>query len=459
MLVVALNDSVGRPRVDTEVLILAILPDGAPNLRERLLLRDAVDSSQAWSGYGVRLSTDAAGVVRARVKLGYVAGDIAMLVVAPSPGAPVADTVHFLVNPGAPDSIDLQPRDSALYEGRSYSLRPRVFDAYGNERNDKVTTATDSTAITVTADGLVEAKRIGRALVHATLADVVGSAWVSVVPHGVLVASRAGLVGQPDQLVQFELDGSHLSVLDARSVHEPSYSPSGRRMVLVDRSEGGYGNGGRIFVRESDGTEHPLTADYVDYQEAQQSPRFSADEEWIYYAGGMGHSSIIRVHPDGTGSEVLVGPIGDEYITYGGNYEPVPSPDGRHVAYLPMYYCCRLTGLRILDLSSGDTVVGPYANHLRWIPGTDSLVASTSDGFEVSEGFAVLRLDGTVARSVAARMYGESPFDISPDGRWIAVSTSDGNSRTRLIHLVNLDSGMRLPLGYSTYMGSLAWQP
>lgn len=458
-LVVALEDSVGRPRVGTEVSILAIWPNGTPTFSDLLLLRDAVDSSHAWSKFGVQLLTDYQGIVRARVKLGDVAGELGLLIAAQSPSGLVTDTLHFLVNPGSPVSIDLQPNDSTLYTGGSYSLRARVFDALGNERYDEVTTSTDSTAITITTDGLVAAQHIGRALVRGTVADVVDSAWVSVVPHGILVASRSHTGSHPDQLLQFELDGSDLTVLDGRSIEQPSFSPSGTRMVFVDRSESAYFDKGRVFVRESDGGEHPLISDYVDYQEAQQSPRFSADEQWVYYSGGTGHWGIWRVHPDGTGSELVADPPNDGSIIYGYSSDPAPSPDGRYVAYVPWLPCCDLLGLRILDLDSRDTVVGPYAYHMRWIPGTDSLVVSTVDGYNESTGFAIVTLDGTVVRRIADPLRGESPFDISPDGHWIAVSSNDPSNGVRRIHLINLDTGTRLPLGFSNDMGSVAWHP
>jgi len=449
MLVAALYDSAGRPRANTEVSIQAVRPPDVQPLFKLLLLRDAMDSSRTWSSQGIQLRTDAAGIVRARVKLGDLARDIAMLLVAQSPAGAVTDTVHFLVNPGAPVVFALEPRDTALYEGGSYPLRAVVLDAYGNARGDKATTHTDSTSITVTTDGSVRARHIGRGVVRGTLGGRVDSAWVSVVPHGVLVASRPARSGQPDQLLQFELDGSNLTVIDARTIEQPSISPSGTRIVFIDRSERAYLDGGRIFVREPDGVEHPLLPDYVAYQEKQMSPRFSADEKWVYYAGGIGSWSIWRVHLDGTGSEIVVGPPSDGGGAYIGTYDPTPSRDGRYLAYLP-------TGssqLRIRDLSSGDSVVGPGAQHLRWIPGTDLLVASSPDGF------AILQPDGTVAHSVAVPLEGESPFDISPDGRWIAVSTYHEESGGRYIDLVNLDNGMRLPLGFSDDMGSLAWHP
>jgi hypothetical protein len=461
MLVAALYDSTGKPRVNAGVSIRPVPPPGGSIFPALAFVRNAAAPYFGWSEIGAGLSTDSSGVVRAEVRLGYVAGEIALVLEADPPIGSVVDTVKFEARPGLPTRIDLQPMDSALYEGGSYSLRARVFDGYDNERDDEVTTATDSAAVTVSTHGVVEAKRIGRALVRGTVGEVVDSAWVSVVPHGVLLVAGSLPGSQSAQLLELETDGSHLTVLHTGRTEQANYSSSGARIAFVDRSENRYSNGGRIFIRERDGTEHPLLSDYVDYQEKQEAPRFTVDEQWVYYAGGISLPSIMRVHPDGTGLELVAGPPGDEWGTRGGNYEPEPSPDGRYVAYRPFMPCCNMPGLRILDLEKEDSVVGPRARHMRWIPGTDSLVISTFDGPDFfSEGFTILRPDGTVVRSIAAPMYGDSPpFDISPDGRWVAAITNDGGGLAGAVQLISLDTGIRLRLGFTTGMGSVAWHP
>lgn len=450
LLVVQLNDSVGRPRAGALVAFQPLRSPGVPFDERVLLFHDPADPSNWSSPFGAQLETDSSGRVRAMVMLGNVAGSVEAVLSAQSPGGSVVlDTVRFKVSPGAPASIDLQPVDSALYEGGSYALRTRVFDRMHNERDDRPTAATDSAAIVLGADMIVSARHVGRALLLATLGDLVDSAWVSVVPHGVLAATRPGFGDQPDQLLEFELDGSDFRVLDTRSIEQVSWAPSGARMTFVDRSAMGYFYGGRVFLRDAQGVERPLLADYTDY-ETQRSPRLSYDEEWVYFAGRTTWTSIVRAHPDGTGYEVVAVPPNDSYGSY---YDPAPSPDGRYVAYAAFSNCCLQNGVRILELATGNTVVGPDVSQPRWMPSSDSIVTSNS------AGFAIVRLDGTVARTVASPLYGGSPFDLSPDGRWVAVSTNHGEWGARTIDLVNLDDGMRLPLGFTTDMGSPAWRP
>ncbi len=449
LLEVQLNDSVGRPLANTPVSFKPLSPPGVSPFEEVILFHAPADSSNWWSVLGIQLDTDSSGTVQALVKLGNVAGRVEAVLRAQFPGGgSVVDTVRFLVAPGAPVSIDLQPGDSALYEGGSYALRMTVFDRAHNERDDRPTIGSDSTAISL-GGGAVSARHVGRALLLARLGDVVDSAWVSVVPHGVLAATRAGFGDQPDQLLQFELDGSDFQVLDARSIEQVSWAPSGKQLTFVDRSAMGYFYGGRVFLRDAQGAERPLLADYTDY-ETQISPRFSSDEKWVYFAGRTTWTSIVRAHTDGTGFETLASPPIDSYGSY---FDPAPSPDGRYLAYTAFSPCCLQSGLRIVELATGNTVLGPAVSQPRWMVGSDSIVASTG------AGFSIVRLDGTVARTVAAPLYGGAPFDLSPDGKWVAVSSNHGEWGPRTIDLVRLEDGMRLPLGYTIDMGSPAWRP
>jgi len=444
VLIAQLNDSAGRPLPGVEVGMVPIRPPGTPPDDFVLFLHTAADASEWWADQ-LELLTDAAGAVRVRVKLGSVAGEIPLVLYAETPKGLLVDTTIFVVTPGAPASIDLQPADSALYEGGSYKLRPRVLDRGGNERGERPTLATDSSAISLSTDDAVKGRQLGRALVVATLDGIADSAWVSVVPHGVLAAVRTVGTDRAVQLVTFELDGSELAILATRTIEQVGWAASGAQLAFVDKSESGYYYGGRIFLRDDQGMERPLLADYTDY-ETQTSPRFSFDEECVYFAGRSSNAAILRVHPDGTGLETVVAAPTSPNSRY---YNPAPSPDGRYVAYSASFDPVT----RILDLATGEVAEGPQGRQPRWIIATDSLVVSTDTGF------VILRADGAAVRSVRTPLFNDSPFDRSPDGRWVAVSTDRSQWGPRTIDLVNLDSGMRLPLGFSEGMIWPAWKP
>ena len=66
----------------------------------------------------------------------------------------------------------------------------------------------------------------------------------------------------------------------------------------------------------------------------------------------------------------------------------------------------------------------------------------------------LLRPDGSEARSVphAADWPGGWPYTMSPDGEWAVVQRG-------VLELVNLRSGLELPLAFTGGMGAPAWRP
>ena len=379
---------------------------------------------------------------------------------ATGPGVFAVDTVRFTVRPGAPARLEILPRDSAVYVDRSYSIRARVLDGHGNPSAVAPTLRSDSGAVTLTAQGVLTGARVGRAVVRAAFERLADSAWVSVVPRGTLAATR-----RPGELVQFGLDGSDVGVLAARAVGEATWAPAGGGMAFVDRSQGDYFYGGRVFVRDAGGAEAPLLADYTPY-ETQRTPAFSRDGAWVYFAGRATHTSIMRARLNGGGLEAVATPAppGSPWYTdtsaapdgaYHSYADPAPSPDGRYLAYSGLASCCVPWVIYVRELATGRTTKRPGAELPKWLPGTDTLVAHSA------AGFVLVRPDGSTVRSVAypaVTTLGGMLFDVAPDGRWLAVSANiEGPSRR--IELLSLETGMRLPLAFTTDMGSPAWRP
>src|SRR5687768_15099887 len=75
-LVLLLRDSTGRPDPDAGVGLHGVAPAGVPFFTPVLRLRDASDPESAWRDIGGYASADAQGVVRVKVALGQVAGEI-----------------------------------------------------------------------------------------------------------------------------------------------------------------------------------------------------------------------------------------------------------------------------------------------------------------------------------------------------------------------------------------------
>lgn len=410
----------------------------------------------------IGFSTDSLGVLRLEVQLGGVAKTVSVELDAFNDKA--RGTIQFDVKPGAPVALWSLPRDTAVYAGHHYQLRANLVDRYGNRRSEAASVTSDSSAATSTAAGVVSGQRVGRALLRATGYGFSDSVWVSVVPPGTIAATRP--LGQ---LVRFDLDGSDLRVMSNEGVRYVSWAPSGARMVLnVFRDvphASCFGGDGYMVLRDTLGAERsilPLESCPAGFQ-IQGNPHFDAQETWVYFdhvrndGSGAYGPFIRRVHPDGSGLESVLA-TGDTAAILGTH--PAPSPDGRYVAYLR-------DSLQILDLQTGTTasvdIPGqPYLTLTQpvWIPGTNTVVVASGSGF------LLVLPNGTPVRTVPYGIpyYGsEIPaFDISPDGHWIAMRVArplppagDGGR----IYLVNLDTGMLLPLDFTSDMGTPSWRP
>jgi hypothetical protein len=346
--------------------------------------------------------------------------------------------------------------------GRSYTLSTALLDAYGNAAADpgpRLKIVSDSSATTVSSTGVVTGHAIGRSLIHLSVDSLRDSVWTSVVPTGTMAAVRA----QPNfALLQVAFDGSGLFVLTPRRVDFPAWSPGGDRVAFTDYSTlDDYG--GRIIVRDiGTGAERPLVGRYTPYQDYQTSPTFSADGAWVYYAGGASRlPSVIRGRTDGTAQDTLAVPpagpapydptnlyLDSAYIGYAA---PVPSPSNRYVAYTGMSPCCVGWAMWVQDLVNRTRVKIIDHELPRWIPGSDLLVAHGHDGFDI------YRPDGTRLRGIPYTTMA-SPFvlsyDVSPDGHWLLAARGSAG-----FELVNLESGMRLPLAFTASWSSPAWKP
>jgi Tol biopolymer transport system component len=382
-------------------------------------------------------TTDAQGRAAVQVRLGPYVGRGLVRVSVPVLG--LTDTARFTILVGNADHVRAQPVDTAVYSGHTAQLRSRVVDRFGNLRPETVAYATDSSAVSVTASGLVQGLALGRATVIASWTSPSGSrstdtSWISVVPQGVLaVVDGRGLwtVG---------VDGSNLTFVAPNAniggLSHASWAPDASSLVfslsLLYRVIPG-ALVQRLIVNDA----------FV----SEDAPEFSHTSDWVYFAAEptAGSRELWRVHADGTGAQRVGPPATPNHYVL----NPSPSWDGTRVAYGNETFCCSVT-LNVLNLSTGLVDSFPVsASFPRFSPG-DSLLA-----FAGSNGVSIMRSDGSGLRivSLAGRNY-EPELNWSPDGQWI-IATSTGP-----LDLINISTGLTLPLGWSrNAYGSPAWRP
>lgn len=461
-LLVAVYDSGGKPLPRAAVSIRGVAADTTVLGRTALYAGYPGTSPMQWEAlspepyaFVMWRTTDSIGQLHVPIKLGGIAGRLGVKLAVVGQEARSTYTVWFDVHPGAPARVALLPHDTAVYADRTYQLRPRVVDRYGNARPEQPTVTADSTSATVTSAGLVTGRAFGRARFRATWSALADSAWVSVVPQGRLAAVSS----YPSHLVRVNTDGSEYRASESeKSVDYISWAPSGARMAIQDN--GGATPycyyGGFAAVLDTLGSERQLlpVGDCSNFMEAQRTPRFSHDETWVYferarYASGAGSfgSTLFRVHPDGTGLEGVVAP-GDTTVLAG--MHPAPSPSGRYLAYM-VYNPYPTSEFRVLDSVTGRTTAITGIDGALWMQRGDTLVALRS---APTPALVLLRPDGSEVRSVpyVSGWSGFLPYDVSPDGHWIVIQRNG-------FELVSLETGLRLPLAFTVGLGAPAWRP
>jgi len=444
LLVLEVRDSAGRAARDVDVLLV-------PS-RRREGLYGASDLLVAVPGEYMdnvtEARTGADGRVSVGVRRGDFAGTVHLVVIVPSLG--IADSIPFTVLPGEPAQVSITPADTALYADRTYQLRGGLQDRAGNAVMGEVSFVADSAAVAVSPEGEVAGHRIGRTSLRASWGSFTDTAWVSVVPRGVLAATRVHLGTRPDQLLAFDLDGSNFRVVMARRIEYVSWAPTGDGMLVVDAE---YYNG-RAFVISAQGAERPLLGDYRAYETFDKAPRYTRDGSWVYFSGreSMWSQRIWRVRPDGSGAEVLAAPTAE----FESLINPAPSPDNRFVAYSSWATSRGSYETRILDLETGATGTLPRgAEQSVWHPSGDVLVSLERDTF------VLWQPGGTVVRTIpfTRDILSSAPFDVSPDGDWVVVSADRPAFAGRFLSLVHLTTGQQIPLPFTRDMGWPAWHP
>ncbi len=422
-LIVQVRDSTGALRSGYHVQFQVVCGSQCPVL---LIAQGAL-------GALVTPTTGANGQVSVAVVLGTRAGPATVQISVPALG--LSATAAFTITPGAPVAVAAIPKDTALYVAASFHLRGRVTDQNGNPVAGVVSYAGLSATATIGAGDTITGQAIGRAsyLVHGIGHTDTG--WVSVVPPGSFAAMG------PDGLAIMNADGSGYKALAPSNSLANGY-PS-------------WGNPPTQLAFDYAGTDKLATVDTAGHVQSvltagdsgiatQVWPSYSHDGSWIYFAGDR---LVWKAHRDGTGL-TRVSPSGPV-----GTADAYPSPsrdDAKLVLATTRTNSSNGLDIEIFDLAtSAFTSLGINGVSPRWSPIADSIAYVDVDG-----RVKVLAADGSGLRAVTPLGHSFAiAIDWSPDGQWLLARDSYA------LELIEVSTGMMLPLGYATGMSDAVWRP
>jgi hypothetical protein len=399
-------------------------------------------SSTFFSGFATD-TVDSRGRASVLIQFGTVAGRGRIEVSVPEFG--VVDTADYTVLPGQPTDVSAFPRDTALYVGAIFQARGAVVDRWGNPRSDPVTYSGATPAISVTAGGRVTAGAVGRAHYVVRGGGLTDTGWVSVVPLGTLAAVWTDpTFGRPPQLVVTNLDGSGFRMLTPTDGGGAlSWTPDGSKVVF-----GGAVNGTiRLETMDLAGTVARLIVTPPSTLVTEAWPQYSPDGNFVFFSGiatGAYNFSLWQVASDGSGaSQLYSDPSGIAWRCSA-------SPDGTRLAFVNA--SSSPSGIQVYTLAaqsvSSWSVVGQTP---RWSPRGEQIA------FVQPYGGALYVMDsnGQNVRQVspAQRSYEEGSLGWSPDGAWLVARGPQG------LELINVSSGLTLPLGFASTLLVPAWKP
>lgn len=395
--------------------------------------------------------TDAAGATGVQVRLGHRAAPGRLVVTVGNLDSPLfCDTLNFEILPGNPVEVRMLTKDTAVYVDRTVALRGGALDRRGNLTDAAVMFEAGPT-LSVSDGGVVTPASYARSyvLVKSALGEDTG--YVSVVPHGRLLGQLAYGNGGP--FVMFDLDGSKYwevpSIVLGRP-SAPSWSPDGSHFVY-STYDASRVSGGELFVADSTGRNTRLFPEGTFRNAA--FPRYSKDGQWIYFSG-QGEDAVFalwRVRPDGSDGEQLGTDLGGGGV----DWRSDPSPDGSEL----LFTTAGPPGpggwvVRTFDVSSRE-VSAWYVPGLsaRWAP-SGARIAVVPDG---GAYIALANADGSdyqqLSLSTPVTEGIDPTFDWSPDGEWLVVAHGGH------MELIQVATGLRLPLGWSRVLDQPAWQP
>jgi Tol biopolymer transport system component len=392
-------------------------------------------------------TTDASGQASARVQLGGTAGTAGVIVTVPS--LSYIDTLTFTVKPGNATRLVMQPQDTAVYVGRSFSLRGTAFDRFGNARTDRVTYTLTNGHASISGTTLA-GRSIGRVRLTARVGSLSDTAGVSVVPRGTIAAySMVMLTGQSASIYTLDLDGSNLRKV-VQSEIGPGYNVEAPPVWSTDGKTIFY-HDGRVdarFLKAVDvatGTSRRLATAGNQLQD-EAWPARSPDGQWLYFNGSKYADAVLfRIRTDGTGRE-QVSPAAPR------QFRPSLSRDGTRVAGVNDLGISRPGPIEMMTLST-KTMQQLFVFGIApaWSPNDDRIAFVTGAG-----EIRVVNADGTGLRTVVPGPGYSDRVDWSPDAKYlIAVHNS------RRLVVIDVATGEEMPVYIKAgdqFLMSPAWK-
>jgi Tol biopolymer transport system component len=391
-------------------------------------------TSPSYSDFATGL-VDQAGKTGVLVRLGTVAGAGRIAVSVPTLG--LLDTVRLTVKPGNAVRVLVTPADTALYVGKSYTLRGGTADRWSNPRTDPVTWTSSGGGVSVTSAGVVTATTFGRYQIRAdgVLGGVPGNGigWVSVVPTGRFAALAVTGNYQSLNVLSVDVDGSNRTTLATATdggigVH-PAWIP-GTSTVVYTTVDGPYQ---KLYSVGSDGVAKLFFATTPPNVTHQAEPTPSADGKWLFFSvydtACVDYDyCIARSKIDGSGYELLA---------TAPSRQPAPSPDGSKVAFMTP----NDQQIRVFDVATKAASTWSVGGTVpAWSPDGTRIAYRNYSG-----GVSIVTPDGA-AQSVPGGVFTYGSLAWSPDSKWLILQNNGGPA------LVDPTTGISLPLGYSSNM-------
>ena len=437
-LVIQLRDSLGRsvpnaPLVATSTQVLVQPPCAwecipyEPSPEWQLAVGRTLNTIGGASS--VDLRTDSLGRASVYIQMQWFASNAGVVVQDQTRG--LVDTAHFTITPGHPYGALIEPRDTAVYLGSTFSLRAGMADGYDNIISPSGT-LTAEPGITVASDRSLTATAYGVWRVIETDGGSADTTIVRVVPHGRIVAL------DPDfesGFYVFDLDGSNdftFPGVEGNATGGPSWSPDGSQFVYAMA----IGTGPpRLYVQPLTGSAHRVIPNPPSDLTDELWPAWSHDGQWIYFSGRPSSAdgfSLWRTSPDGATVQKLA--LSSACCISA--VHASPSPDGSKLAYIDS------DGIQVVDLATGKITSLPVsASDVRWSP----------DGSWLAFGQGIVSPDGNNIRQLSGAI-GNIGFDWSPDSKWLILLGDD-------LQLYQVATGLVIDLPYTWRAAAVSWDP
>lgn len=332
-------------------------------------------------------------------------------------------------------SAAVDPPDTTLYVGATMQVRALMLRGSAGYPSTHFSFGGGGSIVSVTADGQVTGRTVGRATVQAFRESIVGTGLVSVVPRGELALGRTS--GAATAVDIAGVDGSAMVALAYAGQPgpgpAPAWLPDDQGLVFQYANPGGAG--GTRLLRST------LVGDTTQLVPFGLDPRMARDGSWLYFHFS---STVFRVRPDGTALDTVAPGI-----------EPDPSPDGVELAFIRIRTLYPdSVKLMARNLATGaERLVATDARRPRWSPAGDKLAFLRSSGFRSWEVWLVSADGSSVQALLPGHSVGLTCLDWSPDGEWLIVR---GDTT---LEVIRVDDGLVLPLGWAQDEFAAAWRP